>query len=125
MGLVDAPQDKNYFHEPAVNTIATISVPAQAGRRPCCTGIQLGVRTGTVAPAAASVTAVRRDGATGAGTILWQMTIPIGAVANSIVNLVIAGIHLPGTSGNAMTLEFTAAGGANTFETVNLQAHHE
>lgn len=89
---------------PAATTQATISKAAVAGVRHCCTSISFAL-AGVAAQPAIQVNL--RDGATGAGTILWSMTIvlPVGGfVAFSLDN-----INIPGTAGNAMTLETSAA----------------
>lgn len=65
---------------------------------------------------AGSVTLVVRDGATGAGTIIWQGVIVTAAGTSSMLTK--SGIDLRATSGT-LTIETTASGGANTTSTVN------
>lgn len=107
-------------NDPAVNTAATASKAAGTGGAvhvaDCVTATFV---ANTTAPAAAVVTAVIRDGATGAGTILWSADLGVTATAGlSSTPIYLCGLNINGTANTAMTVEFTAAGGANTFETV-------
>src|SRR3954467_2222310 len=69
-------------NDPAVNTAATASKAAGTGGAvhvaDCVTATFV---ANTTAPAAAVVTAVIRDGATGAGTILWSADLGVTATA--------------------------------------------
>ena len=62
---------------------------------------------------------VVRDGASGAGTILasWDLNSP--ANGGDRVNL--DDLDIRSSPGNALTVEFTAGGGANTQQDVNAQ----
>lgn len=71
------------------------------------------------APAATVLTINLRDGATGAGTILWQTTIAAAAAATQHGSGSVCGLNLVGSSNTAMTLEF-AAGLTNEVESVSL-----
>lgn len=75
---------------------------------------------GTVAPAVTNVLCNLRDGASGAGAILWSVLMATQAVAGDKDDYTSDGHNIVGTAGNAMTLEYVAAGGANTLETVAL-----
>lgn len=115
------PDEWSIQHTPAAATQATISKAAVAGFRHVCKGITATISAG--ATASGIVNAVLRDGATGAGTILWsaKMAVPIGvsfAIALSDLNIV-------GTKGTAMTLEFVGAGAAATEETVAMNGYTE
>ena len=70
--------------------------------------------TGPAAPLQVNL----RDGASGAGTILWSclMDVPI----NDSRTVTLAGLNIFGTANTAMTLEFAAAGGATTQESCTL-----
>jgi hypothetical protein len=110
-------------HSPAVNTQATKSKAAgAAGVRHVCTGLSASLAGGTGATAGGTVTLNLRDGATGAGTVLMSWTVPVPA-AGSINIITLSGVEIPGTAATAMTLEFSAAAGANTYESVNLTGH--
>jgi len=103
---------------PAVNTIATASHAAATGLAHVCQTIHCTFNAGASAPTAVQVSVVLRDGATGTGTVLWASQMSLPAVAGqSSPPVEISGLAITGTRGSAMTLEFTAAGGANTFET--------
>jgi len=122
--LATRPADWSVTSAPAANTVATISKGAgAAGVRHVCTGIYARARGGTTAPAAIQLTLNLRDGATGAGTILQTHTLVIAAAVGAADNVEISGLNIIGSAATAMTLEFTAAGGANTFESVALTGY--
>jgi hypothetical protein len=78
--------------------------------------------TATVAADATGVTGITtlnvRDGATGAGTVVW--TIVLSTSASSTAGVQTPNLNIVGSPGTAMTVEF-AAGAANSgVETVNL-----
>jgi hypothetical protein len=75
---------------------------------------------GTTAPAAVSVTLNLRDGATGAGTVLASWTFVLAGAIAAKDEVILCDLNIVGTANTAMTLEFSAAGGANTLESVNL-----
>jgi hypothetical protein len=106
-------------HTPAANTQATISRAAAAGQRHVCKSI-----TATLIGLAASVETTvlvnLRDGTTGAGTILWSARLLVIGTAGSQGGIALSGLDIVGSVNTAMTLEFAAAGGANTLETVAL-----
>jgi hypothetical protein len=110
------------FHEPAVNTVATITqASAGAGKRNVCTGITVTLASDGTAPAAVQVFVRLRDGASGAGTVVWSTVISLPAVAGAMVNITRSNIWIEGSQATAMTLEFSAAGGANTIESVSME----
>ena len=109
---------------PAVNTQATITQAARPGYRHVATGIYAQLVAGTAAPAAVQLSVVLRDGATGTGAVLWAGVVALPATAGAAAPSVqIPDLYIKGTPGNAMTLEFSAAGGANTFESVTLTGY--
>jgi hypothetical protein len=115
---------------PAANTQATITkAAAGAGVRNVADCVTATFVAGAIAPAAVQVSVVIRDGATGAGAILaqWNMALPATAGASSapLFACSTGGIGVSGTANTAMTIEFTASGGANTIETVSLKGHRE
>jgi len=111
-------------HCPAANTQATCSKAAgAAGVRHVCTGVSFTVVAGTSAPTAAVTQVDLRDGATGAGTILASWKVGVPAVAGTLVTFSSPPLNIPGTAATAMTLEFAAALGANTFESVVLTGY--
>lgn len=115
--MVQGPGEWAINHAPAANTTATISKAAGgAGVRHVCKGFSVSINA--VAAIAAPLTVNLRDGATGAGTILW--TDRIMAPAGTTARLDRSGLNIVGSANTAMTLEFTAAPGATNFENVNL-----
>ena len=111
---------------PAVNVQATAShaaIPAivgQAAKSHLCQAIHATFNAGATAPTAIQVGVVLRDGPSGSGAVLWSSQLSLTAVGGQASPPVeISGLNIPGTPGNSMTLEFLAAGGLNTFETVS------
>lgn len=121
--LSAAPGEWAINHTPAVNTVATITRAAgAAGVRHVCRSITATL-IGLAAAAETTVLVNLRDGATGAGTILWSTRLLVTGTVGSQVGVSITGLNIPGTAATAMTLEFAAAGGASTFETVALTGY--
>lgn len=108
-------------HTPVAATQATITqAAAGAGVRNVCTGISASLCTvGTAQAAVAQLNL--RDGATGAGTILWSKSFSCGTTTMITVDL--TGLHIYGSAATAMTLEFSAAGVAASFESVSLTGY--
>lgn len=104
---------------PAANTTATVSKAAVAGKRHVCKGFSVSINA--VAAIAAPITVVLRDGASGAGTILWQdkLMAPAGTTARIDRN----DLNIIGSINTAMTIEFSAAPGATNFEVVNMNGY--
>lgn len=125
VALTALPGQWSVVHAPAANTQATISKAAgAAGVRHVCTGISATFVAGATAPVAVQVTVNVRDGATGAGTIIWTGVLSLPATAgSSAFPIHLSGLNLVGTAATAMTIEFSAAGGANTVEAVALQGY--
>jgi hypothetical protein len=107
-------------HAPNVATRATISRAALALNRHVCRGISA---TFCVAPADTATTALLhlRDGATGAGTILrtWRLA-GFNTTQGDKFQVDIAGLNIVGGINTAMTLEFAAAPGAASFQSVGI-----
>lgn len=104
---------------PAVATQATISrAAAGAGVKNVCTSLSISLSS-TAAPTAGSVIFNLRDGATGAGTILWSIRLSIPGVAGQGIIHSISDLWIEGTANTAMTLESSAAPAAATFATVS------
>lgn len=109
-------------HIPAANAQATITkASAGASTKNVCTGLTVALASSsTTAPAAVQLTVSLIDGATGGGTYLWRTVISLPAVAGAVSAFVLRGLWIPGSDATAMTLEFSAAGGANTIESVSM-----
>lgn len=116
--IVTAPGEWAVNHTPAANTQATISQAAGgAGVRHVCKSITVSL-IGLAAAAETTVLVNLRDGATGAGTILWSTRLLVTGTVGSEVAIALPNLNIVGSANTAMTLEFAAAGGASTFETV-------
>lgn len=106
---------------PAAATQASaVRAAAGAGIRHVCTAVSIVVSGGPVAPAAQTLTFNLRDGATGAGAILATWTVGVEAAAGRSVVVNLSGLAIGGSAATAMTLEGSAAPGANTLESVAL-----
>lgn len=107
---------------PAVTTKASASKAAgAAGVRHVCTGASFSFQQPAAVVALASNLQIR-DGATGAGTIIWQQTFN-STVASTTVSVNLTGLNIIGTAATAMTAEFAVAGGLNTQEAVVLTGY--
>jgi len=106
-------------HNPGANTKATATkASAGANKLNVLTAFAFKLVGGTTAPAAVNTSMNVIDGASG-GTALWSMTVSLQAVAGLDAGIALSGLWLQGTAATAMTVEFAAAGGANTFESVS------
>ena len=108
-------------HVPAANTAATITkAAAGAGIRNVCTWITVKLVAGATAPTAVNTSVSLIDGASGGTTYLWRATISLPATGGADNGVALSNLWLPGSRNTGMTLEFLAAGGANTIESVSM-----
>lgn len=108
-------------HTPAAATQATISQAAgAAGVRNVCTSVSCTICSAGTAQAAALVFNLR-DGATGAGTILWSQQAVLPTNANMTIQL--GGLQIAGTAATAMTLETAAAPAATCIASVAMTGY--
>lgn len=106
-------------HAPAANNQATISRAAVTTGVHVLDCVVAKIATGASAPTAITVNLVVRDGATGAGDIKLSVPMSAPAVAGSDGDTFSqCGLGIVGTVNTAMTVEFSATGGANTTEAV-------
>ena len=110
---------------PSTATVATAGqvVPASAkavGQVTRLRSLQVSVATG--ATAQTPLQWVVRDGATGAGTII--ATGALSAPANSVAAVDLTGLDLRASLGNAITVEFTAAGVSASQQAVSAQGDY-
>lgn len=119
VALVSGPGEWAINHAPVAGSVATISKNAVAGQRHVCKGLSVSVNA--VANITVPLVATLRDGATGAGTILWQERFI--ALAGTRVGIDRNNLNIVGSVNTAMTLEFTAAPAGTDFETVNLNGY--
>lgn len=101
---------------PAVTVQATITKAAVAGVRHICDSITASIACGATAQTPINV--VLRDGTSGSGPVLWSAQ--LSAPVNSFASISETGLGIPGTAGNAMTLEFTGGGVAASQQAVTL-----
>jgi hypothetical protein len=110
----------NLYHNPAAATQATVTQAAgAAGVKNVATGLSYSISTVGTAQTVLSVSL--RDGATGAGTILWsaQFILPVNTTLQQSVVLP----HIAGSAATAMTVESSAAGVAASVISVTLQGY--
>jgi hypothetical protein len=105
---------------PAAATQATVTLAAgAAGVRHVCTSITASVATGATAQTPINV--YLRDGATGAGAVLWAGC--AAAPVNGSCVIAVPMVAIPGTAATAMTVEFSAAGVAASLEAVTMTGY--
>ena len=119
MGLATEAHEWADENGAAATVQATISRAADAGGRHVCKSITASIATGATASGVEQV--VLRDGATGAGTILWSCF--LSAPVNGTANISVSGLNIIGTKGVAMTLEFVAGGAATSQESVAISGY--
>jgi hypothetical protein len=113
------PETWGQAHTPTTATQATTTkAAAGAGIRHVAESITFSCAVnGTNAQTAIQVNL--RDGASGAGTILWSTTVLMTATEAMKV-FSITGLRIFGTAATAMTLEFSAAGVTGSVQSVSL-----
>lgn len=118
-----SPGNWTETHAPAANNQATCTHAAPAsGARHVVTSISASIVADGTAPTAAAVQ-LNLIGGTSGGTALlsWAMAIPATAGASCILTLSNLSIEI--ADGTAVTLEFAAAGGGDTRESVALTGY--
>jgi len=109
-------------HTPAANAQATTSKASGGGTvRHVATSITWCFATDTLA-GAGPFNINLRDGGSGAGTVLRTWIVNLPAIENSQCQD-LSGLNITGSAATAMTLEFAAAGGAASVETVSLTGY--
>ncbi len=77
----------------------------------------------TAAPALTALTVNLRDGASGAGTVIWSEQVVISAsTGQNVAPFSVCGLNLIGSTNTAMTLEFSASL-ANLIESVSVSGY--
>lgn len=105
-------------HAPAAATQATISKAAAAKTRHVATSITICV---SAVAAQSSLQFNLRDGASGAGTVVW--TARLGGAASTFQCVTSGPVYIVGSVNTAMTLESSAAPAATNFATVSLSGY--
>lgn len=108
-------------NHPATNTVATATRAAGAGgRRHVLTSIHFSLAAAPAA-AAAQTQCVVRDGATGVGTILW--TGVLAAAVAGLAEISHGNLSIVGSADTALTIEFVAASGVGTQQSVSASGY--
>lgn len=115
------PGEWSAAHAPVANTQATATRAAgAAGVHHICRSISATL-CGLTGSAEVAVQINVRDGATGAGAILWSQTLMV--IPAGVTGIALAGLNIVGSAATAMTIEFSAAGGANTYGSVAMTGY--
>ena len=110
-------------HKPAIATQATITrASGGAGVKNVVTSIAVAmVGNGTASVPTTPIFVSVIDGASGATTYLWgPHYINLPAVAGAMAAFIVSNLWIEGTADTVMTIEFSAAGPINTYETVSM-----
>src|SRR5881394_1267777 len=92
---------------PAVSNQATASIAAEGSVRHVVDCVAFSAAS-TTAPALTALTINIRDGATGAGTVIWSYALAAAnATGQNVPPYSICGLNLVGTTNTAMTAEFS------------------
>jgi hypothetical protein len=119
--MVTRPADWSINHLPAAAAQATISKAAgAAGVKHVCTSVSGAISTVGTAQTAALVFNLR-DGATGAGTVLWALQVSLPTATTW--SFFLGGLNIIGSAATAMTLETVAAPAAAAFASVSLTGY--
>lgn len=125
--MVASPGEWAATHTPAAATQATATKAAGgAGVRHICRSITAAFSVPIAGTLTGFISVNLRDGASGAGTILrsWILD-PTGIVATGVgaAYFEATDLNIIGSANTAMTLEFSAAGDANTHESVSMSGY--
>lgn len=109
-------------HEPATNVQATATkAAAGAGVKNIIRGLTVVLAAFDGLKPSPTQRFVRLiDGPSGGPTILWRAVSSIPGAAGATDTIALAGMAIEGSPNTAMTLEFSAAGGPNTIESVSM-----
>lgn len=117
--IVAGPGEWAIQHQPAAATQATVTRAAGgAGVRHVCRSITVSI---LAVAAQGQIIVNLRDGATGAGTILWSAGFVLAAGTSDRIAL--SGLNIIGTANTAMTLEVAAAPAATNFAQVAMSGY--
>lgn len=120
-GMSFGPPEWSQGHRPATNVIATSTRAAGGpGVKHVLTSFEA-ILAGLDAAVEAVVNVNIRDGASGAGTILRSF--PILVTPGGMAGLSKDNLNIYGSENTAMTIEFDAAGGASTYESVGMSGY--
>jgi len=122
-GLAEKSARWTVISNPAASSQATASIAAEASVRHVVDCVSFSAAA-VVAPSLTALTVNVRDGATGAGTVIWtfQVVAP-AATGQTVLPHSICGLNLVGTTNTAMTLEFSALL-TNLIESVSISGYN-
>jgi hypothetical protein len=110
------------IHVPAVAVRATATKAAGGvGIRHVCTGFTVTLAQSATGSSAVNLQVNLIDGASGGTNYLWRSTISLVAVPGHSNPIQRTGLWIEGSFNTAMTLEFSAAGGAQVHQSVTLE----
>jgi hypothetical protein len=119
MATVPAPYDNvTKSARPLVNTTATITLPATVNKSWLIHSFSFSLYNATGVPATVVRDVFINDGF---GDI-WVGSCEIGAF-NYIDRIIVSGVAIMATAGQAVTISFSVGAGINTFESVNVGAY--
>jgi hypothetical protein len=96
-------------HNPAASSQASASIAAEGGVRHVADCVSFSAGS-TTAPALTALTVNLRDGATGAGTIIWTHEVVVSnATGQNVPPFSTCGLNLAGTTNTALTFEWSAS----------------
>lgn len=111
--MVASPGEWAVNSEPAVSVQASATRAAgAAGVRHVCRSLHFSLNA---VVAQVNIYCRVRDGASGAGTILWSQCVALPAAG--LYNVVLSGLNIIGSAATAMTFEWSAAPAATNFQT--------
>ena len=121
-GRTVAPGEWSVTDVPAANTQATATQASPgAGRRNVVTTISANIASsGTVTPAYLTANVI--DGASGGADYLWQEVSSLPATSGVSARIHV-NLNVVGGADTATTIEFSAAGGPNTIESVSMSGY--
>jgi hypothetical protein len=107
----------------SVGAASVTTIAAESGVRHIADCVSFSAGS-TSAPALTLLTVNLRDGATGAGSIIWSQTVVVpNSTGQNVEPFGLCGLGLVGTTNTAMTLEFSA-GLANLFQSTSLTGYN-
>lgn len=121
VALVNEGPEWSLPHTPGIGVRATMTRAAVANARHVCRGISAQFYVAAADAPTSGTFLLLRDGATGAGTVLWaRRIVALTAATDQPVRIDITGLNIVGSENTAMTLEFSAAPGAASFQDLTL-----
>jgi hypothetical protein len=122
-GLVEKSSRWSVVSAPAVSNQASASIAAEGGVRHVCDCVAFSAAS-TTAPSLTALTINLRDGASGAGTVIWSYALAApNSTGQNVSPFTVCGLNLVGTTNTAMTAEFSSLL-TNLVESVSLSGYN-